>query len=51
LRAAARWAAENREAEIGLPLGAAMWRFWEMRGYLTEGREDLRVKLTEIVRL
>jgi predicted ATPase/DNA-binding SARP family transcriptional activator len=28
-------------AEIGLRLGAALWRFWEARGYLSEGRERL----------
>jgi tetratricopeptide (TPR) repeat protein len=27
--------------EIGLRLGGALWRFWELRGYFGEGREHL----------
>ncbi|MCA1606993.1 MAG: tetratricopeptide repeat protein, partial [Acidobacteria bacterium] len=45
-RAAARWAEENAEAEIGLRLTGALWRFWEMRGYLVEGRERLSALLS-----
>ena len=41
LRAAIRWSIESEEAEIGLGLAGALWRFWEMRGYLAEGRERL----------
>jgi predicted ATPase/class 3 adenylate cyclase len=37
LRASLRWAIEKNEAEIGLRLTAALWRFWQMRGHLTEG--------------
>jgi predicted ATPase len=49
LRAAIRWCEENEEAEIGLRLAGALWRFWEMRGYLAEGRERLAklLSLTE----
>lgn len=46
LRAALRWAEENQEAEIGLRLVGALWRFWEMRGYLSEGRERLSAVLS-----
>jgi predicted ATPase/serine/threonine protein kinase len=41
LRAATCWSEENEEAETGLRLAGALWRFWEMRGYLAEGREQL----------
>ncbi|MGI9068856.1 MAG: protein kinase domain-containing protein [Pyrinomonadaceae bacterium] len=45
-RAAMRWAEENSEAEIGLRLTGALWRFWEMRGHLVEGRERLSALLS-----
>lgn len=45
LRAAIRWAEENRDAERGLRLAGALWRFWEMRGYLSEGRKLLSALL------
>ncbi len=32
----------SQEAETTLRLSAAMWRFWEMRGYLSEGRRWLK---------
>jgi tetratricopeptide (TPR) repeat protein len=38
LRAALRWAIEHDEGEIGLRLAAALWRFWHLGGYLSEGR-------------
>ncbi|HEY8204597.1 MAG TPA: protein kinase [Pyrinomonadaceae bacterium] len=41
-RAATQWAEQNRQPETALRLAGAMWRFWEMRGYLAEGREVLR---------
>lgn len=41
LRAALTWSAANQETDFALRLGAALWRFWEMRGYLTEGRQRL----------
>ena len=36
LRATLGWATE-RDAETALRLGAALWRFWMIRGYQTEG--------------
>ena len=41
LRAALDWAVEQQEAAIGLRLVTALRLFWFMRGYLTEGREQL----------
>lgn len=37
MRAALAWAAESQD-ETGLQLGAALWRFWDVRGHLREGR-------------
>ena len=41
LRAAIGWSIEMAAADVALPLGAALWRFWQMRGYLAEGLERL----------
>ncbi len=38
VRVALRWSIDNREPEIGLRIAAAMWRFWQQRGHLVEGR-------------
>ena len=40
-RAGLEWLTETGDAEWGLRLGAAMFRFWEMREYLAEGRDGL----------
>ncbi|MFI5113974.1 MAG: tetratricopeptide repeat protein, partial [Terriglobales bacterium] len=37
-RSALEWLTETGDAEWGLRLGAALFRFWEMREYLAEGR-------------
>jgi tetratricopeptide (TPR) repeat protein len=46
LRAALNGCIERGEAKAGLRLGAAMWRFWMVRGHLTEGWERLRQLLS-----
>lgn len=46
LRAALDWLAAQGDAEWGLRLGAALYRFWWVHGYLTEGRERLGRLLT-----
>jgi predicted ATPase/serine/threonine protein kinase len=40
-RAALEWLTRTRDAEWGLRLGTALFRFWETREYLAEGRESL----------
>ncbi len=41
LRAAMTWAVDAGEAQIGLRLASSIWRFWQRRGQLREGREWL----------
>jgi predicted ATPase len=40
-RAALAWLVETGDAEWGLRLGTALFRFWETREYLAEGRDSL----------
>ena len=47
IRAALTWAAESGEAEVGLRAGAALWRFWQLRGSEAEGREHLERLLAQ----
>jgi predicted ATPase/DNA-binding CsgD family transcriptional regulator len=41
LRASLRWAMESGEIQQGLALVWVMWRFWWVRGYLSEGRQQV----------
>jgi predicted ATPase/class 3 adenylate cyclase len=41
IRAALRWAIEAGEAERAQGSAGALWRFWQQRGHLTEGRRWL----------
>jgi predicted ATPase/class 3 adenylate cyclase len=45
LRGALAWCLGSREAEIGLRLATALWRFWQQRGYLREARASLEALL------
>jgi predicted ATPase/serine/threonine protein kinase len=40
-RASLEWLTETGDADWGLRLGAALFRFWEAREYLAEGRDRL----------
>ncbi len=47
LRAALRWGVDTKDrTELALSLAAALWWFWYIRGYWTEGREWLTEVLT-----
>jgi predicted ATPase len=39
LRAAVLWAVATGEVEVALRLVAALWRFWQLDGHLTEGHD------------
>jgi len=45
LRLAFSWAAEHQEGEVAQRLCGALWRFWQMRGHLREGREKVETAL------
>jgi predicted ATPase len=40
-RAALEWLTKTEDAEWGLRLGTALFRYWEIREYLAEGRDRL----------
>ena len=48
LRAALDWALATERAEQALRLAAALSRFWNVRGYLTEGRQWLDQALAQL---
>ena len=45
VRSALDWAVAHDEAELGLRLASASWRFWQTRGHLLEGRRRLEAAL------
>jgi predicted ATPase/class 3 adenylate cyclase/Tfp pilus assembly protein PilF len=45
LRAALHWLVGQGEVDAGLQLGGALWRFWIIRGHMSEGRERLAALL------
>jgi len=47
LQGALGWARDGGDVEMGLRLAGAMWRFWETRGYMDEGRRWLDTLLAE----
>lgn len=46
LRAALRWSIEIGDADVGLRLGAVLWRYWYRRGHLRQGRRWLEQLLS-----
>lgn len=45
VRAALQWAHAAGEAELGLRLATALWRFWTEAGYLSEGQQWIETLL------
>jgi predicted ATPase/class 3 adenylate cyclase len=45
MRAALSWASERKDVEVALRLGGALWWFWTVRGYYSEGRRWLEEAL------
>jgi predicted ATPase/DNA-binding CsgD family transcriptional regulator len=41
VRAALAWSLDRADDEVALRFGASLWRFWEVRGHLVEGRDWL----------
>lgn len=41
LRTALRWMLEQGRVELGMRLAAALWRFWQIRAHIVEGRQVL----------
>jgi predicted ATPase/DNA-binding SARP family transcriptional activator len=46
LQAALDWSARSGQVEVGLGLASKLWRFWEIRGYLTDTRRRLELLLS-----
>ena len=40
-RVALRWSIDNGAFDLGMRMGAALWRFWYFKGHLAEGRRGL----------
>jgi predicted ATPase/class 3 adenylate cyclase len=38
IRAALQWSIDRGEAEVGLRMVGSLWRFWQLRNHLAEGR-------------
>jgi tetratricopeptide (TPR) repeat protein len=45
MRAALQWSLAHEKGELALRMGSALWRFWLIRGYLSEGRRWLKEAL------
>jgi tetratricopeptide (TPR) repeat protein len=49
VRTALAWALKQGRIELGARLGGALWRFWHIRGYLSEGRQWLSAVLAQSI--
>ncbi len=47
LRATLSWALERHETALAIRICASVWKFWQARGYLSEGRRWIEQALTE----
>lgn len=47
VRAALAWSTSNGDAELGLRLAGALWRFWMLHGHINEGRSWLETLLAQ----
>ena len=47
IRAALRWATEDGDTAIGMQIATAVWRFWQLRSAIREGREWLTALLAK----
>jgi predicted ATPase len=45
LRAALRWLEDRNDSDRAIQLAASLWRFWWLRGHVSEGREQLEAAL------
>ena len=48
LRSALRWSLEQNEGEAAARIGASIWSFWLLRGYLSEGGQWLDLALAQL---
>ncbi len=48
LRTALQWSLEQHEGAIAARIGIAIWTFWLLRGYLSEGRKFLELTLAQL---
>jgi predicted ATPase/class 3 adenylate cyclase len=45
LRTALSWYCERGRVEAAMRMSSALWRFWQMRGHLAEGRQQIELVL------
>lgn len=48
IRTALAWSLANDRIDAGMGLASELWRFWQMRGLIAEGREWLRKLLAKV---
>ncbi len=41
IRASLNWALQAGETDVGLRIGYALWRYWQLRSHVAEGRERM----------